>query len=399
MTIAELPSSLLLLAAQAALYCVLPRLAARGIGSWAPAAVLPLAVGLAIGALRSRGIAAVPPPEAFASAFGSFGVLALAFCAGAETGLDSAGAAARPSGRGENLVLGSAAAFLLPAALGAGAWLLAPPSLSSSGGSALAVGLCCAATAVPVLAGIVRGLPSRQRPLGVLALRASALTDVWLWLAAAALVWFSGASPGAAAPEFLEAAGILAGACTAMEAVRRTAGRLPRAAAAVLLGAAASWAAHLVGLHPFLGAYAAGLWTARRLPKALPYEALARAALLGPAAMGFGFGGEAAGERLAGADMLLAGIGLSALSFAGKAAACAWAPCDPKSDRSERLGLAALLQCKGVVVVVAADALAAAGLLTQDARAAVVVMAVASTLAAVPLLRWAERRPDRSERI
>ena len=154
----------------------------RALGRSLPIAVLPIIIGLllaATGALPAEW--GVPSPAG--DNIGWVGVLLLAFTAGLETRQSAHLPGASdlpPATRGDTLrfIASAALALLLPFAVGtlaAKLWFGALPGWAAPKGGpwlgALAIGLCLAVSALPVLIGIVRELGPLHRPLTRIAVR------------------------------------------------------------------------------------------------------------------------------------------------------------------------------------------------------------------------------------
>ena len=171
----------------------------RALGRSVPIAVLPIIIGLLLAATgvlpKAAGI-----PSAGGDFIGWIGVLLLAFTAGLETRqtVHLPGAADLPPAQpGETLrfVASAVMALLLPFAVGtlaAKLWFNHLPGWAAPHGGqwwgALAIGLCLAVSALPVLIGIVRELGPLHRPLTRIALRIAVLDDAVLWIGLALLI-------------------------------------------------------------------------------------------------------------------------------------------------------------------------------------------------------------------
>jgi Kef-type K+ transport system membrane component KefB len=366
-----------------------------------PMAVLPILTGLAVAIAADRfGFdKAVLGPSAWGERIGWLGVLALAFSAGLETRVTADQA---PKLRGR--VIGTAlAALALPFAVGVAVALsgtmdavLVRPDGVSPWLSAAAIGLCLAVSALPVLVGIVRELPMADRPIGNLSLRIAALDDAILWIGLALLLFLHKGEGGAMLAGGLAPIGAIS-VFALMIAVR---GRLVRhlpdhVVVTALLGiaylAAGAWATSVLGLHELLGAYFAGVVTPKALAARLRPETLGKIALFGLSPLffahrGLSIDGEVVTAGALGAAMLL--LGLAGLS---KLAAVQLVPPDRDMPAAERTRLGLLLQCKGLMEIVAATILVQAGLITPTVFAVLVTLALVSTTLTVPLFRFASR--------
>lgn len=167
----------------------------------------------------------------------------------------------------------AAGALLVPMALGSGFAAVAGPVFSSIGephpsgrSFLLFIGVAVSVTALPVLAAILRERGISATPVGVTATTAAGIMDVSAWLVlAVALIDTKGASTR---PWLLTLLLLAAFSVLMLFAVRPALKRWvqrPQTAvashipAAMVLAAAASWATASLGLHPFFGAFLAGL--------------------------------------------------------------------------------------------------------------------------------------------
>lgn len=366
-----------------------------------PMAVLPILTGLcvAIAADRLGFDKSVLGPSEWGEAIGWFGVLALAFSAGLETRVTSDHGAKM----GPQLMFAALAALALPFVVGfvvafsgvMDAVLLRPEGVSALL-SASAIGLCLAVSALPVLVGIVRELPMADRPLGNLALRIAALDDAILWIGLAVLLFLhSGDGGGILSEDWgkLGAVAVFAG----MLLVR---GRIDRfipnhIVVTIALGLgyllAGAWATKVLGLHELLGAYFAGALAPKALAARLKPELLGKVALFGLSPLFFAHRGLSIDGGVVTAAALAVSLALLVLAGASKLAAVHLAPPDRAMPTSERTRLGLLLQCKGLMEIVAATILVQAGLITPTVFAVLVTLALVSTTLTVPLFRLAAR--------
>ncbi len=393
----------------ALIFIALPWAIWRLLGKTIPVAVLPILIGLL---LAVSGIA--PAIEGFPSTLGNqigfAGVLLLAFTAGLEmrqTPTDS------PSPLVEKLsiarLLTSAAlALALPFAAGTMAayhyfndlpgW---NQHTSADWLSALAVGLCVAVSALPVLIGLVRELPVRYRPLGQLALGVAVIDDAVLWICLALLLIAASGTANLSVwtGQEIIAIGLFAAIAGIGGLLARHARMTPPAWLVWLIMpvylAAGAWATSQLGLHALLGAYFAGVAVPRSWGAKLPVERIGIFALFILAPMFFGHSGLGIdGAALTWTSLMAAGA-LLLLSVVSKLGAVLIYPPSPMLGIRQSLGLGTLLQCKGLMEIVAATILRDQGLLSEHAYAALVTLAILSTTLTGPLFRlcmW--RRAD-----
>lgn len=369
-----------------------------------PMAVLPILTGLAVAVAADRfGFdKSILGPSDLGETIGWCGVLALAFSAGLETRVTADDAPAP----GRRMVLTALVALALPFAVGFAvafsgimdAVLLRPDGVSPML-SASAIGLCLAVSALPVLVGIVRELPIADRTTGNLALRIAALDDAILWTGLALLLFLhSGDGGSIMAGGWANLAAI--GAFALMIVLRgRIDHLLPNhLAATIALGLgyllAGAWATDVLGLHQLLGAYFAGVLAPKPLAARLNPELLGKVALFGLSPLFFAHRGLSIDGSVVTAAAL--GVALLLLLLAGvsKLAAVHLAPPDRKLATVERNRLGVLLQCKGLMEIVAATILVEAGLITPTTFAVLVTLALISTTLTAPLFRLVSRSRD-----
>lgn len=383
-------------------FLLVPLLCWRLVRGAVPMAVLPILTGLAVAIAADRfGFdKAALGPSALGDAIGWVGVLVLAFSAGLET-RTSSDRGVRPDGR---LVSAALAALALPFLMGFAAAVsgtmdavLARPQGVSPLLSAAAIGLCLSVSALPVLVGIVRELPMADRPLGHLALRIAALDDAILWSGLAILLFLhrgEGGAPSFAGWMPLVAFAILA----AMIGLRDRVGRLlpDRPAITAALGiaylAAGAWSTATLGLHELLGAYFAGALAPKSLAERLRPELVGKVALFGLSPLFFAHRGLSIDGAVVTGSAIGIAMLLMLLAGVAKLAAVHLIPPDPLLRASERTLLGLLLQCKGLMEIVAATILAQAGLLTPTAFAVLVTLALVSTTLTIPLFRLVTRQ-------
>lgn len=365
-----------------------------------PMAVLPILTGLlvAIGADRLGFDKSMLGPSDWGETIGWLGVLALAFSAGLETRVTSEGPKMGPQ-----VIVAALVALALPFIVGFGvafsgvmdAVLLRPEGVSPML-SASAIGLCLAVSALPVLVGIVRELPMADRPLGNLALRIAALDDAILWIGLAVLLFLHSGNGGAVLTgEFGKVAAF--GVFALMILARGRIDRFVPNHMVVTIGLglaylfAGAWATNVLGLHELLGAYFAGALAPKVLAERLKPELLGKVALFGLSPLFFAHRGLSIDGGVVTAAALGVSLVLLLLAGASKLAAVHLAPPDRTMPSTERTRLGLLLQCKGLMEIVAATILVQAGLITPTVFAVLVTLALVSTTLTVPLFRLASR--------
>ncbi|WP_142848030.1 cation:proton antiporter [Telmatospirillum sp. J64-1] len=386
-----------------ALFVLAPWLLWRLTGRILPLAVLPILIGLLL-ALAGGPAEGIDVPSRMGELLGWAGVLLLAFTAGLETrhppGSESeAGNFAARNVSAARIAATAGAALVLPFAVGLAASYLLLLDIAAwqapEGGrlaGAAAIGLCLAVSALPVLVGITRELKPAERGLGQLALRVAVIDDAVLWIGLGLLLLLVQVEGGLGHWGWLDAVAILVAALLAACSKwgDRLGGSLPGWSAwplALLALAAGSWASSELGLHSLIGAYLAGLALPPAVARHLPAERLGLAALIGLAPFFFGHRGLGIEGAVLGWGAMVAALGLLVLSATAKIAAVVLVRPSPLIGRREAMALGCLLQCKGLMEIVAATILRDQGLLSETAYAVLVALAILSTAMTGPLFR------------
>jgi Kef-type K+ transport system membrane component KefB len=383
------------------------------LGRRIPFAVLPIMIGLGVAA-SGNAATTLGIPSAPGALLGWAGVLLLAFAAGAETRLRAVTAEAGercapriavPVGR----LFGSAfAALMLPLLSGtafAYFLLIDLPNWAAARApgwlGAAAIGLCLSVSALPVLIGIVRELAAEHCALGNVALQVAVVDDAALWTGLALLLLVA---DGRSAVEDWDGYDVFAIVTIALLAIvgrgfRRQKLLMPTSPACMIalayLGAGA-WASSQLGLHPLLGAYFGGALMAPAWLRTLPTEQMGWVALFCLSALFFGH----SGLRVQGAALtwgsFVAACSLFLLSASAKLLAAYAYPTSGSLSIRESLAVGALLQCKGLMEIAAATILREEGLISENAFAALITLAVVSTLLTGPLFRVIAGRKQRA---
>ena len=380
----------------------------RALGRSIPIAVIPIIIGLLLAATGALPAAWDLPSQA-GDKVGWVGVLLLAFTAGLETRLSAhlptaPDATPLPRTQAVRFVASACMALLLPFAAGTLAahyhFTTLPGWQAPQGGAwmgALAIGLCIAVSALPVLIGIVRELGPLHRPLAQLALRIAVIDDAALWVGLALLLLAAEGGSLLAGASAVQVAALAV--AVALAAAGALAQRLRTAPPAWLVWlslplflVAGAWASSQLGLHALLGAYFGGAMVPPAWSKRLPVERLGQFALVGLAPLFFGHSGLKIDGSALGWASLQASLALLVLAVTAKLAAVLLCPPSSALSRREALALGALLQCKGLMEIVAATILRDKGLLSEHAFAALVTLAVLSTLLTGPFFRLLAKR-------
>ncbi|MBW8809791.1 MAG: cation:proton antiporter [Lysobacter sp.] len=381
----------------------------RALGRSIPLAVVPIVIGLVLAATGWLP-AGLGVPSKIGDQVGWVGVLLLAFTAGLETRhspaapeSESESGSEPPHPRGalslSRFTLSAALALVLPFLVGtlAAYWhFIGLPGWAAPRApgwlGAVAIGLCVAVSALPVLIGIVRELGSLHRSLTQTAVAIAVVDDAVLWIGLAALLLLADGGAGLAGWSGLDGVAIaLPLLLAAFGVVAERRGATPPIAlvwlALPVALAACAWASSQLGLHALLGAYFAGAIIPPSWTRRLPLHGMGQFALIGLAPLFFGHSGLRIDGDALGWASLQAAFALLALSVLAKLAALVLCPPSPRFSRRQALAIGALLQCKGLMEIVAATILRDKGLLSEYAFAALVTLAVLSTVLTGPLFR------------
>ncbi|GBR00264.1 cation:proton antiporter [Acetobacter oeni] len=390
------------LLADAGIFVFLPWLLWRLMQRTIPVVVFPILIGILLAVVHAP-VKDLGIPSLYGDEIGWVAVLVLAFTAGLEMwqhpGQNQSAGSGFPSPSLGRLLAGAVVALGAPFFIGSLLvwWFFLPlhgwqaPNATPLIAAA-SIGLCIAVSALPVLIGIVRELEPAQQPIGQLALKLAVIDDAALWIGLAILQFAargSAALHGWSGLEFLAVA-LLAGLAMAGNLATRHVKNPPLwiiwATVPVYL-VAGSWASMQLGLHELIGAYFAGAIMPPAWVRRLPVERVGTFSLIWLAPMFFGHSGlHINGDALTWPSVI-ASLMLVVISVITKIAAVWVFP--PASGLSNRqaLSVGALLQCKGLMEIVAATILHGHGMLSEFAFASLMVLAVISTVLTGPLFR------------
>ncbi|WP_449064590.1 cation:proton antiporter [Planomonospora algeriensis] len=303
----------------------------------------------------------------------------------------------------------SGTGLLVPLALGVGIGFLAPPEMIAGGTDpavfALFLGVALCVSAIPVIAKILTEMRLLHRDIGQLILSTSVIDDVagWFLLSVVSALATAGARTGQAA---LTAIALLAVFVLAslligrrvVAAVLRLADRghgdRTLIAAVTVLFLLFAAVTHALGFEAVLGAFVCGALIGSspdlKVARLAPLQTFV-AAVLAPIFFA------TAGLRmdlteLANPVVLGAGLLVLAVAVLGKFAGAYLGARIARRTRWEALALGAGLNSRGVIEVIVAMVGLRLGVLTTASYTVIVLVAVATSMMAPPLLRLAASR-------
>jgi K+:H+ antiporter len=309
--------------------------------------------------------------------------------------------------RGTTALRVSVAGIAVPLALGVGMGLLLPGSLVPDSADrstfALFMGVAMGVSAIPVIAKTLMDLRMLHRNIGQLILCAVMFDDIvgWLLLSVVAAMATTGLHSGDLAVSIGWLVVVLAGAALlrpavafTLRAAARADGGGPAVTVVVVFALLSSAATHAMGLEAVFGAFVAGLVVSRS--GALERERLAPlqtvvVAMLAPVFFA------TAGLRmdltaLADPVVLLTGIGVLAIAVAGKFAGAYTGARLSRLGHWEGLALGAGMNARGVIEVIIAMVGLRLGVLGPEMYTIIILVAIATSLMAPPILRFAMAR-------
>ncbi len=338
-------------------------------------------------------------------AIGQLGVVLLVGVTGIEMDLTSV------RRRGGTAVRIGVAGLVVPFALGVGAGYLVPGWFLPAGLSrlvfALFVGVAMGVSAIPVIAKTLLDLNLIHRNVGQLTLAAATIDDVfgWLMLSVVASMAATGVHAGSAVLSVLRLMLFVALALAARSPVRALLRRTNQAEPAALLATAvvivlvAAAASHALGLEAVFGALIGGLLVGSSgtvdLGKLAPLRTIV-IAVLAPlffATAGLRLDLTALGRPI----VLLSACVALAVAVLGKVAGVFVGARLSGLNPWESLALGAGLNARGVIQIVVATVGLRLGVLTTVTYTIVILVAIATSLMAAPILRLAMRRLDQTE--
>ena len=288
-----------------------------------------------------------------------------------ETGVTSGLALAVP------LLFGSAAAIAM-LSLGTG-WA---GTKGATWQVVLGIGMACAVTALPILVLFLEKLDILRAPLGQRVLRYASLDDVAIWgvLALILLDWTRVGRQGG----FLVLFGLAA------VGVRRLMARLPesdRWYVGLIWLAVCSFAADWAGLHFMVGAFLSGAVLDHKWFGHARMDSFRNTILLAVMPVFFLSTGLRTSWSVGGVAVFAVAALLLAASVAGKLAGVHLAGRVLKWEKGEAWIIGWLLQTKALIMIIFANILLDKAIITDATFTALLLMAVASTMLTIPIVK------------
>ncbi len=299
-------------------------------------------------------------------------------------------------GQGHRAVVVSHASIILPFGLGAGLALWLHDRAGSGNGELLPftlfVGAAMAVTAFPVLARILQETGLDRTRIGSVTLACAAVDDVTAWCILAAVLAVAGGA-GAGSVLVTVGASLLFGAVMVL-VVRPLLARFHDVPVAVAVGLAllAAWTTDVIGIHAIFGAFLAGVVMPRRPGDRLVIvdriEALTTSTLLPVFFMIVGLSTELGlldRPALWGTALLV-----TAVAVVGKLGGAGLAARLVGERWRDALTIGVLMNTRGLTEIVILTVGLDRGIIGPTTFTIMVVMALATTVMAIPLLRVIE---------
>ncbi|NUT43129.1 MAG: cation:proton antiporter [Thermoactinospora sp.] len=338
-----------------------------------------------------------PGSGALIDAVAQLGVLLVVGLAAAELDLG------RLRAQAGTLVRISAWAMLLPLALGAAAGYVVPAALMGPEGDRLTfaayLGVALCVTAIPVISRTLNDLGLIGHRVGQLTLASGACQDAvaWILLAVVGAAATSGIDPGALGMTVMWLAVMFLVALLLRPLAGRvlsTAEQAPTMTTSAILIIAGALVAHLAGLEPAVGAFAGGLVAGAARGEGMRHLETLRTAVIAVLAPVFlAFAGLHLDLAALGDPVIaLTAAGLLVLAVGGKLAGGYIGARTSGIPRWESFAIGAGLNSRGLIEIIVATVGLRLGILTPATYSIIVLIAVATSLMAPPLLRAAFAR-------
>lgn len=321
---------------------------------------------------------------------GSWAVMLFVLIAGIELDLSKAWANRRESGITAGLALSAPLALGGLAAIG---MLRFPGWIGLSGQPwqfVVGVGMACAVTALPILILLMEKLEMLRRPIGQRILRYASLDDIAIW-GVLALVLVDWERIGRQAGFLLA----FALACLVFRRLMRAIPERDRWYVMLIWLAVCAFGADWSGLHYMVGAFLAGVVIDADWFDQADMDRLRHNVLLVIMPVFFLSTGLRTEWNIGGAAVFVAALVLLVASVAGKLAGVHLAGRILKWKPGEATLIGWLLQTKALIMIIFANILLDKAIITNATFTALLLMAVMSTMLAIPMATPRLRRLER----
>jgi Kef-type K+ transport system membrane component KefB len=246
----------------------------------------------------------------------------------------------------------------------------------------LGIGMVCAVTALPVLVLLLDELKILEQPLGQRVLRYASLDDVAIW-AVLSVILMDWQRLGRQAIFFT----LFAVCAWALRLLIHRLEQRDRWFVALIWLLVTAFAADWCGLHYMVGAFLAGVVMERRWFDRQRFLQFRSAVLIALMPVYFLSTGLRTSWDMGGATTLLAAAVLLAAAIGGKLLGIHFAGKILGWERGEAWVIGWLLQTKALIMIIFVTILLDRALITSEAFTALLLMAVASTVLTVPIVR------------
>ncbi|WDS36677.1 cation:proton antiporter [Pseudoxanthomonas sp.] len=331
-----------------------------------------------------------PPVVQILNGLGAWAVMLFVLIAGIELDLSKAWANRRESGITAGLALGVPLVFGGLAAIG---MLRFPGWIGLSGQPwqfVVGVGMACAVTALPILILLMEKLDILRQPIGQRILRYASLDDIAIW-GVLALVLVDWERIGRQAG-FLVAFAV---ACVLFRKLMRAIPERDRWYVMLIWLAVCAFGADWSGLHYMVGAFLAGVVIDADWFDQADMDRLRHNVLLVIMPVFFLSTGLRTEWNVGGATVFVAALVLLVAAVAGKLAGIHLAGRILKWKPGEATLIGWLLQTKALIMIIFANILLDKAIITNATFTALLLMAVMSTMLAIPMATPRLRRLER----